>query len=112
MSTFNEIGSGGVLTAGCVLVTFLDKLHTIYAKGDFAYNVNKARVGVLERVVIKRQRVIQNIKTHGLLTVLYVDTLNALWSDSDLVPFSEAQSLATIYLDGLLDELDKIDLSD
>lgn len=112
MSVFNEIGSGGATVTGCVLITFLDKLHTIYARGDFAYNVNKARVGVLERVVIKRQRVIQNIKTGGLFTVLYVDTLNALWRDSDLVPFSEAQSLATIYLEGLLDELDKIDLCD
>lgn len=112
MSTFNETGSGGASTSGCVLVTFLDELHTTYAQGDFAYNVNKARVGVLERVVIKRQRVIQNVKTGGLFTVLYVDTLNALWNEFDLVPFSEAQVLATAYLEGLLDELDKIDLCD
>ena len=110
MNTFNEIGSGGVLTTGCVLITFLDRLHTTYAQGDIAYNVNKAKVGILERVVIKKQRVIRNVKTQGLFTVLYVDTLNAWWNEFDLVTLSEAQLLATAYLEYLLKELGKIDL--
>ena len=110
MSTFNETGSGGILTAGCVLVTFLDRLHTTYGQGDIAYNVNKAKVGILERVVIKKQRVIRNLKTHGMFTVLYVDTLNALWNEFDLVPFSEDQVLAVAYLEDLLNELGGIDI--
>ncbi len=110
MSTFNEIGSGGVSGTGCVLITFLDRFHTTYAQGDTAYNVNKAKVGILERVIIKKQRVVRNLRTQGLFTVMYIDTFNALWNEFDLVTFSEAQLLATTYLEDLLEELDKVDL--
>ncbi len=110
MSTFNETGLGGALIAGCVLVTFLDRFHTTYGQGDIAYNVNKAKVGVLERVVIKKQRVIRNLKTQGMFTVLYIDTLNALWNEFDLVSFSEAKVLATAHIEDLLNELGGIDI--
>lgn len=106
--TFNEIGSGGAIISGCSLISFVDILYTTFAQGDVGYNVNKARVGVLEKVVIKKQKAIRNLKTHGKLTVLYIDTFNALWNESDLVSLSNAKTIAVNYLQGLLEDLDKI----
>lgn len=109
MSTFNEVITGGLTIFGCALITFLDELRTKYGQGDIVYNVNKARLGVLEKVVVKKQRIIRNIKTHGKFIVLYFDTFNGLWNEWDLVPLSEAQLLATIYLQSLLDDLSEIE---
>lgn len=108
MSVFNEISTGGVSVSGCAWFQHLDQLHTTWGRGDILYNVNKARRGVLEKVVIKKQRIIRNTRTQGAFTVLYIDTYNALWNEWDLVPFADAQLLAVTYLQRLLDELDKI----
>jgi glycerol-3-phosphate responsive antiterminator len=109
MSIFNETGLGGALMAGCATSTIIHTTHTTYGQGDTAYNIDKAKVGVLEKVVVKKQRVIQNSKTHGKALVLYVDTFNGLWNEHDLVSFTEAQALAIDYLQGCLSDLEPID---
>lgn len=109
MSTYNEIGTGGATISSCAWIKFLDQLHTIWGAGDIVYNVDKAKRGVLEKVVIKKQTITRNIKTHGQYSVLYTDTFNALWNEWDLVTFAEAQLLSVIYLEQLLVELGKIE---
>jgi len=106
---YNELATGGARTTGCSVVEYLDLFFSTYAQGDVVYNVDKARVGILERIVIKKQRVINNINTQGQYVTLYVDTLNALWNERDLVLFAEAQDIATAYLEGLLAELSEIE---
>jgi len=109
MSVYNEIGAGGSVVASCALITFLDQVHTAYGAGDVLYDLRKARLGVLEKIVIKKQRIVQNIKTYGELRILYTDTHNALWNEWDLVSFSVAQALAANYLQDLLSDLNQID---
>ncbi len=109
MAVFNEIMDGGVVIAGCTLYTFLDRVRTLYGPGDILYNIDKAKKGVLERVVIKRQRVLRSRTTEGQFQVLYIDTLNALWNEWDLVSHAVASDLAIAYFEKLLDDLSKLE---
>lgn len=109
MNTYNEIGTGGATLTSCAWIKFLDQLKTTWGAGDIVYNVNKAKRGVLEKIVVKKQIITRNIRTHGQYSVLYTDTLNALWNEWDLVTFEEAQLLAVTYLEQLLVELGKIE---
>ena len=104
MATFSEIGSGGGIVAGCGFITFVKSYVTLFGPGDITYNIDKAKVGVLERVVIKTQKVINEKRTGGLFQVMYVDTLNGLWNEWDLVSHAEAIAIATAYYEDLLED--------
>lgn len=107
--TYTEVGSGGILATGCSGVVYYNNVRTLYGAGDILYDVHKARKGVLQKVVIKGQRVIQSKKTHGLIVALYVDTYNGLWNESDLVQHEQAVLLATAYYEKYLVDLAKLD---
>lgn len=104
MATINEIGSGGCSIRGCAIITYIKTYTTKFAAGDIVFNVDKARKGVLEKVVIKKVRVINANKTGGAFEVMYVDTYNALWNEWDLVSHREALELAQEYYEFLLAE--------
>jgi hypothetical protein len=109
MSIINEIGSGGAtITSDCSLIMFSYKIHTTWGPGDVLYNIDKARVGVLEKVVVKKQRLTMNSRTKGFQNVIYVDTFNALWNEWDLVVLSEAQTVAVAYLERQLAALNSL----
>jgi len=94
---YDEMGSGGMIVSGCMAFSHVHYVITTYGPGDMLYNVHKARKGILEKIVIKKPRVVQSAKTYGLAISLYVDTLNALWNEDDLVTYDEAVDLATDY---------------
>lgn len=103
MATFSNSGSGGVRSCGCALITYCKTHTTLYGPRDVVYNIHKARRGTLEKVVIKKLKVIDANKIGGLFQVMYVDTLNGLWNESDLVSHSQAVNLATSYCQDMLD---------
>lgn len=107
--TYNETMSGGVKVSGCPVVTFIKTYQTLFASGDVVFNVHKARRGLLEKIVIKSPKLIQNIRTGGTILVMYVDTFNALWNEYDLISHSQAIALATAYYEDLLEDLEEID---
>jgi hypothetical protein len=92
--TYDEVGSGGLEAGGCVITSALHPQITAFGVGDTLYSMTKARRGVLEKVVIKSVRSILNKRTLAVRTTLYVDTLNALWNEWDLVPYGTALTLA------------------
>jgi hypothetical protein len=104
MATFNEIGAGGGSLGGCAIITYIKIYHTMFAAGDIVFNIDKAKKGVLEKVVIKRQRVINSVYTGGQFEVMYVDTLNALWNEWDLISHSEAVDWAQAHYERMLAE--------
>ena len=104
MATFNETISGGAAIMGCAVITFFDRLITLFAAGDIVFNIDKARKGVMERIVIKKIKVINASLIGGQTEVMYVDTLNALWNEVDLIDYDDALALATAYYEALLAE--------
>jgi len=105
---YDIIGSGGVVGSSCANYTHAHYIVTAYGPGDILYNVNKARKGVLEKVVIKKPQVTQSAKTYGLAIAIYIDTLNAMWNEDDLVPYTSAITFATDYYQSQLDTLDAL----
>lgn len=108
MAEYTEDGLGGGKVTGCAVITYIKTYTTLFAAGDIVFNVHKARVGVMEKVVIKKQRVINALKTGGQFKVMYVDTLNALWNEWELVSHAQAIEIAQIYYLNLLDEAEKL----
>lgn len=100
--TYNEVGSGGAKTGGCVIVLVSHQYVTMFGIGDILYNIHKARKGVLEKVVIKELVPIKQSLTYGQFRVIYKDTLNALWNETDLVDLETAKDLAEEYYEDLL----------
>ncbi|MCO6459277.1 MAG: hypothetical protein J5I93_28540 [Pirellulaceae bacterium] len=95
--TYNEISSGGIAVGGCVLVEKLYQIVTNFGIGDTLYSSAKARKGKLEKVVIKVVRIVSSRKTFGKHVALYMDTLNGLWNEDELVPYDRAVDLINQY---------------
>jgi len=104
MAIFNETGSSGVKTGGCAIITYIKTYRTAFAAGDIVFNVDKANKGVLEKIIIKKSRIINSAKTGGQFEAMYVDTLNALWNEWDLISHAEAIALVQLYYEDLLAE--------
>lgn len=108
MAVFNETGSGGALMAGCAIITYVDVHQTLFAARDIVFNITKAKRGILEKIVIKKVKIINGTLTSGQFEVMYIDTYNALWNEWDLVSHATALALATAYYNDLLVDLDEI----
>lgn len=108
MAVFSNDGTGGSVVGGCGLITYVKSYVTLFGPGDITYNIHKAKVGILERVVVKKQKIINEQRTGGLFQVMYIDTLNALWNEWDLVSHAQAIALATAYYEDLLAEAESL----
>ena len=108
MAIYDETAANGGKVAGCATITYIKTYRTDFAAGDIVFNVDKARRGILEKVVIKKQKVINSIKTGGQFKVMYVDTLNALWNEWDLVSHAQAIEVAKAYYENLLADAESL----
>jgi len=102
MAIYDETSSGGAVLGGCASLVYLKTYITAFGVGDIVYSLPKAKRGVLEKVVIKRLKVLSEQRTGGVFQVMYVDTLNALWNEWDLVSHAEAIAIAKAYYEDLL----------
>ena len=108
MADYFEDGVGGAKVVGCATIVYIKTYRTKFAAGDIVFNLHKARRGVLEKVVIKKQKIINSNMTGGQFQVMYVDTLNALWNEWDLVSHAQAIEIAQSYYQNLLEEAEKL----
>ena len=61
-------------------------------------------VGQFEKVAIKEVRLIMNASTFGKMVFIYVDTLNSLWNEWDLVQEYDALLIAKMYYESKIIE--------
>ncbi len=90
-------GLGGITIGGCATASFTPSYDYQLPLGTKLYALYKARRGCLEAVVLKQSRVIKNVKTGNLAVIMYVDTLNGLWGESELGTLGDAQELVAAY---------------
>jgi hypothetical protein len=95
--TFAYQGGGTIKLDGCVCPTKQIYLYYKWSENSFAYLKYKAQKGVMERIAIKRVIINKNARTAYADVVLYQDTLNSLYNESDLITEDEAKYLAQIY---------------
>lgn len=91
------IGSGGITIGGCAVASYTPNYAYRWPLGTKLYALYKARRGCLEAVVLKQVRIVQNVKTGALTYIMYVDTLNGLWDEDELVELADAQAAVDAY---------------
>lgn len=106
MAVYQESFNGGIKVSGCMTFKHEKVYRTLYGPGDVVFNIHKAKKGILEKVVIKEQRL--SSRMSNLFNVVYFDTLNSVWNEWDLITHSTAKQLAEQYLEDLLFELDRL----
>lgn len=92
-------GQGSVAINGCCTYYFIPRVEYKYKPGDIVYYKPKAEQGKLEKIVIKKVHVVRNGQTYGKFVFMYVDTLNSLYNQYDLIWEQEAMLLIKAYLE-------------
>lgn len=90
-------GSGNVNIDGCGYYDYFLNLAYRFKVGDTCYLKYKAIKGKLEKIVIKEIKVVTNYDIKGIIKFMYIDTLNAIYGEEDLLLAAEAVSLAKQY---------------
>lgn len=108
MATFSYQMSGTINMSGCSPARKAVAVFIKYAIGTIVYNIHAAKKGILEKLAIKKYHIVQNKKTYGQAVVMYVDTLNGMWNESDLCLYNVAQSTALSYLQAKLDAINSL----
>lgn len=103
---FEHIATGGMKLRGYGPHIFQSFYPYKYEEGSSVYVLAKARLGKLERVVIKR--VVLNLKhsTYNQPIFNYVDTLNEIWLEAELGPQSVAVTMAENYYERQLQRVE------
>lgn len=99
---------GGAKIGGCCNFRFIQQVYSKYYPRDILYNIHAARKGKLEKVVLKERLFLDVKKTYGRLNVIYKDTFNGLWNESDLIFYEEAYHLIDLYFQRLVDQANKL----
>lgn len=99
MSTviLNYEGTGLLRIGSCTRYYEKYKLSFKYTVGDTLFLKYKAAKGKLEKITIKEVRIVSNRSIYGSFAFIYVDTMNALYTDKDLVTEIEALNIAENY---------------
>jgi len=88
--------SGTISVFGCARVE--KEIYVLYRWGErsVVYVKPKAIKGILEKIAVKK--VIMNLK-FGQYKPIYMDTMNSLYNEDELISETEARTLAQDYLD-------------
>lgn len=95
MSSGSAIGESFACAPAIQAVTYSYN----FQEGSIVFSVEKAKKGILEKLVVKIVKIVVNKKTQGQVVVLYIDTLNGLWNENELCSFNEAKAFAVEYLE-------------
>jgi hypothetical protein len=91
---------GSIRITGCSIIKFKKNFLVNFAIGSRVYIKKKAKIGILESVVIKKiYRTLPEKYTYqGIDAVIsYVDTFNRVWIEDELVWNEDAIDYAKIY---------------
>jgi hypothetical protein len=92
-------GSGSIQLKGCAGVVGKYFYQTKFGERSAAYTLQKAKKGIIEKIVVKQVILHRSPKTYNQIVWLYKDTFNGLWNESDLLTHQEAIDIATAYLE-------------
>jgi len=97
MSIETYTGSGTIIISGCTEINVFRNYPYLYSVGDTCFLKFKALKGKLEQVVIKEIKIVTNYQINGEIRFMYIDTLNAIYNESDLLSKYEAVQIAKQY---------------
>jgi len=92
--------TGSIRVSGCSAIGLKKNFFVNFPIGSRVYIKKKAKMGLLESVVIKRiNRVAPDKSAYAGINVVvsYVDTFNRVWIENELTWDNEAMDYAKIY---------------
>ena len=69
----------------------------LFGVGSYAYSIKKAQQGYFEKIAIKYVNVLVEHNGLGNPPILYVDTFNTLWNESELCTYNTANNYVYNY---------------
>lgn len=93
---YSYLSSGSINVAGCSRIE--KDIFVLYKWGErsIVYFKPKAVKGIIEKIAVKRV-ILNYIK--GQFRPIYIDTLNSLYNEEELIGEYEARSLVQTYID-------------
>ena len=91
---------GGLRVSGCAVKRSQKRYETYFSIGSKAWIKQKAIVGILETIYIKKiyRTVSENYKYQGIQpSITYVDTFNRVWLEDELIWEERAIDFAKIH---------------
>jgi hypothetical protein len=92
-------GQGSIGLNGCTTFYLVPRVDYKYKPGDILYYKPKAEKGKLEKIVVKKVHIVRNSRTAGKIVFMYIDTLNSLYNQYDLIYEFEALDLIKAYIE-------------
>lgn len=94
--------TGSIKARNCgkiVEVTYLPRCIYNFSPGDEAWLKYRAEKGKLEKIVVKKVKLITTFMYQGKgeCTVMYFDTFNAAYNSDELITYAEALAIANNY---------------
>lgn len=94
---YEYVSSGKITISGCAPSENTIYVPVMFKEGELVFEARLARKGRLERLIVKNIIIINNIRTSGSYHINYVDTLNEVYLQEELVNHATAIDLATEY---------------
>jgi hypothetical protein len=104
---FDYEAKGTIKIVGCAKITTEKNYIVKFLEGSRAFVRKKARLGKLESIVIKRVRRVPlgSPSRYGIQPeIMYTDTFNRVWEESELISQEDAVDLAMIYWQNISQE--------
>lgn len=105
---YNYNMNGGVGIYGCGKVVFKIFRYYKYKPGSVLYLCYKAKIGILEKIVIKQVIPKAGYKNNIYSNALYKDNLNFLYNEDELCSEANAVALAINYYENQLEKNKKL----
>jgi len=96
-SSYSYTAQGGVKLQFCNNFWQINNYVHKWSPGDVCFFKNAAMKGNLEKIVVKQVKVISKKYTNGAVIFLYIDTLNGLFNEEELISEYDALLLAKQY---------------
>lgn len=89
---FSYQSTGRIDVFGCSDYELRHYRNYRYAIGSITFSKDKARNGIYEKVIIK------SVRFPNQWVNLYTDIFNGIWTEDELLPYSNAKTLVDSYL--------------
>lgn len=97
---FNYEATGRIRIAGCAGLGLYKNYTVLFLAGSRAYVKRKAKIGIIEPVVLKKvNRILPKyVSSRGVQPEInYVDTFNRVWMEDELLSEENAVDIAKVY---------------
>jgi hypothetical protein len=96
---------GSIRLKGCASFEIQLLVPVVFGVGSIVYSKAQAQKGKLEKLAIKRINLIDDNSNDSFYVINYVDSMNRVWLEDELVWQADALSLAIAYWENIQEQI-------